>query len=417
MKKKPVITTKTPEPRRTEYMPLDEIKPALINPKDHDLGALHESVSAFGYVENITLDERTGRLVAGHGRIEALKKIKQEGLSAPNGIMNYNGSWMVPVTRGWASTSDAQARAYLLASNRQVELGGWNEAELAKEIEELGKLGALDGVGFTDDDLSELMAKLGPKSGLTDPDDVPDVEDTEVYVKAGDRWACGDHVVHCADNKSVRITDKVALCLTDPPYAVNYENLERTPGQSTRKDKGDTYRDPEDASEFLQWLFEWCPSDAMTMTFPVNKHFHKLADASRSWDLLYDCVWLKQHFAFIIGRRFQPKHEPVLFFRRKNTVTYFNVPSDVSTIFEYDAQRKNIEHPTIKPIGLWSALVGYRTRFGERVADPFLGSGTTMIACEQLGRKCYGIEISPQYCQVAIDRWQHFTGKKAEKIG
>jgi ParB-like chromosome segregation protein Spo0J len=143
--------------RRIEAMPLGQIKAAKKNPKQHS-AEIGTSVGRFGYVEPIVLDERTGRIVAGHGRREALMAMRKRGDAPPAGIKAEGDEWLVPVLRGWASRSDAEADAYLLASNKLTEAGGWDDKALAELLKDLEAQDALDGVGFTD---AELQALLG----------------------------------------------------------------------------------------------------------------------------------------------------------------------------------------------------------------------------------------------------------------
>lgn len=145
--------------RKLTYMAVDELVAAEHNPKGHDDATLDASVTRFGYVEPVVLDERTGRLVAGHGRVDSVKRARQAGGEPPEGITVVKGEWRIPVLRGWASRDDAEAQAYLLASNRITELGGWNERDLAVALESLE--GQLDGVGWDLDGIDALLVRSG----------------------------------------------------------------------------------------------------------------------------------------------------------------------------------------------------------------------------------------------------------------
>ena len=195
------------------------------------------------------------------------------------------------------------------------------------------------------------------------------------------------------------------VCITDPPYSVDYENLSRERGRETKKEAGEKYKD-QSAENILKFI-SLIPSDTLVMSYLFNKQFHPLADLTRDWDLLYECIWLKSHFAYIQGRNYQPKHEPILIFRRKkHDKTIFNVPANASTVFEFDKPAKNPDHPTSKPVELYMKLVEYQSNAGGIVYEPFSGSGTTMIACENLGRKCRGCEIDPGYVAVILQRYK-----------
>lgn len=162
--------TSYPPARRLEHMPLADIAPAARNPKGHDLSGIGRSMKTLGYVEPVVLDERTGRLVAGHGRVQALRSAHAAGDPAPDGIaLTGDGAWLVPVLRGWASRSDDEADAYLIAANRLTEAGGWDDHGLAEILAELADAQLLDVTGYTGDDLDDLIAVLQEDPPLPAP--------------------------------------------------------------------------------------------------------------------------------------------------------------------------------------------------------------------------------------------------------
>lgn len=148
---------------RIEYMPLSALQRWPRNPKAHDLGALHTSINRFGFVAPITMDERTGKLVAGHGRLDALQQMKASGKDAPAGIEERGGEWYAPVVRGVAFNSDSELEAYLVADNRLTELGGWEQDALAALLSDLAAEdeALLQATGYDADDLDALLAELG----------------------------------------------------------------------------------------------------------------------------------------------------------------------------------------------------------------------------------------------------------------
>lgn len=163
--------------RRVEYVRLDDLRPAPRNPKRHDTDAIGASVDRFGVGELPLIDERTGRLVAGHGRWEDLLSRAERGDAPPDGVrVDEDGQWLMPVVRGWASRSDAEAEAYLIASNRLTERGGWNDDALAASLKDIA--GADDGLlgvtGYDADDLQKLLDAVAPPdlSGFRNLDEV-----------------------------------------------------------------------------------------------------------------------------------------------------------------------------------------------------------------------------------------------------
>ncbi len=165
-----------------EYVPLGELRRWLRNPKSHHLGDIHESYNRFGYVAPMLLDERTGRLVAGHGRLDALQQRKASGKPAPERIATRDGQWLVPVIRGVSFTSDEEAEAYGIADNRLVEAGGWNDAALAQVLADLAAGPGLDGIGFDDEDLDVLLA------GLMEPEAVAKEVQWIECPECGHKW-------------------------------------------------------------------------------------------------------------------------------------------------------------------------------------------------------------------------------------
>lgn len=198
--------------RTLEYQPLDELVGADRNPKKHAAGLLEESISEHGFTEPVVVDERTGRLIAGHGRMESLRARQAAGGEAPEGVRtDEQGRWLLPVVRGWASRDDAQASRMLVASNRLVEAGGWDTRDLLSLLDELGaEEPGLLGTGFGSDDLQSLLDQLAASdpqpepARLSDPDDVPEPPKTPV-TKRGDLWLLGGFVEcpHCGTHNDL----------------------------------------------------------------------------------------------------------------------------------------------------------------------------------------------------------------------
>jgi len=224
-------------PIRVEYLPLSQIQTWDRNPKDHDIGAIYQSMARFGYVSPVLINEASDRLVAGHGRLETLAQIKAQGASPPEGItVGDDGDWLVPVIRGVRFSDQAEAEAYGIADNRLVILGGWDDAKLAEVLGELatGADLGLEGTGYDTDDLDDLLSRLGSdyedpdvdEAGIDTPEGADDLPDqVEALTKAGDVVQIGRHTLHCGDCIEVMrgLPDcSVDAIVSDPPYGLGF---------------------------------------------------------------------------------------------------------------------------------------------------------------------------------------------------
>lgn len=173
-----MTTEELPEvsPRRVEFLPLDELTPDPRNPKGHSLDTIDASIGRFGMVESVVRDDRTGRIISGHGRHETLRAMEARGETPPEGVkVNSEGQWLVPVLTGWASRTDSEASAALIALNRTTELGGWVDDALLDLLDDLNTMDdGFVGVGYGEDDLAELRASLGDFDPPFDPIDADD---------------------------------------------------------------------------------------------------------------------------------------------------------------------------------------------------------------------------------------------------
>ena len=421
--------------RRIEYMPLSELRGALINPKGHAAENIGTSVTRFGFVEPPTLDERTGRLVAGHGRRDALVALKASGAAAPAGIRVERDDWYVPVLRGWASESDAAAQAYLLAANQLTIAGGWNEDTLAQMLSDLSKTdGAMAGVGFSDKELVQFLASLGRNEGQCDPDDAPEPEDN-TYVKPGELYVLGRHRILCGDStdpedvKRLMAGERAGLFATDPPYGVGYANDDRpNPGVAKPRVANDDL-----AGDELRALLDGAFGEAASQALKEDAAWYlwhapairELFDALDAVDfhLSRQIIWVKP--VLLLGRgQYHNKHEPCLFgWRHTQPPDYGEGHGErtQTTVWEIagvnQAERKEFNHSTPKPVALFEIPIIKHLLPGEIAYEAFAGSGPQIIAAERTGRRCFAMELEPRYVQVCIDRWQKFTGATAVKEG
>ncbi|MBI5554808.1 MAG: DNA modification methylase [Elusimicrobia bacterium] len=382
-----------------------DLNPAPFNPRcitDEALAGLTASIREYGCVEPIIWNKHTGHIVGGHQRLKALK---QQGIDETEVVV--------------VDLSLEKEKALNVALNNRHIQGDWTTdlRSLLKEIEvATPDLYAGLNLEALVADIPVLEAVL--PEDLTELDNLPETP-KEVFIQMGDLVSLGKHRLLCGDATQPNDVQRLLsgqtpiLCLTDPPYCVDYENIKRRADEPTRKERGDAYEDPEDPRELLKFI-DLIPGDVLVMTFPVGKHFQVLAEATKNWDLMYDCVWVKNVFAFNMRRRYQQQHEMILIFRktRHKTIGAWNVPNNQSTVFEFDKPAANKEHPTMKPVGLYLLLVQYHSNPGDLIYEPFCGSGTTLIAAEQTKRICHAMELKPQYVQVSTQRWIELTGKR-----
>ena len=380
-----------------------DLTPYDRNPRLNDAGveAVMASIREFGFRQPIVIDPQ-GVIIVGHTRHKAALKLGLE---------------IVPVHVAEGLT-DAQIRAYRIADNQTAQLSEWDDEKLAAELMELAKQDYdLDLTGFSADEIASYID--GPPSeGLTDPDAVPDAP--AAITQPGDLWLLGEHRLLCGDSTKAedvaRLLNgaKADMLLSDPPYGVSY--VGKTADALTVEN--DSLGEPE-LEKLVGAAFDHAqahcrPGSYWYATVPAGPlHLVFADDWKRRGILRQIMVWAKD--SMVLGHsEYHYAHEPILFGwlpgeRHKNS------DRTRTTLWKYDRPKANREHPTMKPVALWAQAVEDGSRAGELVFDPFLGSGTTLIACEQLGRRCCGMELSPQYCDVIVKRWEEFTGKKAER--
>lgn len=228
------------------------------------------------------------------------------------------------------------------------------------------------------------------------------------------------HVLLCGDSTKaedvarVMSSNTAALCLTDPPYGVNY--AERNMARDGNAAVTLAYHEGVGAEPLEALRFA---PPVVLMSYPIDRHFFSLASvlASCGYEFNRELVWVKSRPLIVLGSYYNQQHEPILLLAKKGHAINANSRMTLSTVFTTEKETAHTDHPTAKPMELWKALLDNHSDPNAVVYEPFSGSGTTIIACEQLRRRCYAIEIEPRYVQVAIDRWEQFTGRKAEKLG
>lgn len=411
---------------------VEELIPYVNNPRDNSaaVDAVASSIAEFGFKVPIIVD-RNNVVVTGHTRLQAAKKL---GLAE------------VPVLMA-DDLSDAQVKAFRIADNKVSELASWNEELLEAELAAIKDTGGIDmgEFGFTEDELGALDD--------VEEDTPPEVEEVaDPITKPGDLYQLGRHRLLCGDSTSIEDVAtltagaKIDLLLTDPPYNVAYE------GQNGMTIENDSM----DSDKFLEFLTDVNKAaDSVLKEGGAFYIWHSDSEGINfrksilnvGWMQKQLLIWVKDHF--VLGRQdYQNQHEPCLYGWKPGAGHYFSDKRTESTVIE---DRPNLEkmdkaelkelckellgrqpvettilredkplsndiHPTMKPVKLFARLILNSTRKGEKVLDLFGGSGTTLVACEQLGRQAYLMELDPRYCDAIVKRFEELTGQKAQLI-
>lgn len=410
------------------YKSIDELTPYKNNPRHNEnaVAAVAASIKEFNFKVPLVIDTN-GVVVAGHTRLLAARQL---GLSAVPCIVADD-------------LTDEQIRAFRLADNKTAELAGWDFAKLEEELSSISDQFDMSVFGFDMSDFEEEKEII--------EDEVPEVdEEAEPTTKLGDIWQLGRHRLMCGDSTSVESVAVLMdgaladMILTDPPYNVVYEG--RT------KDKLTIMNDNMDDESFRAFLQDaFCAGDSALKKGGAFYIWHaesevfnfRYACKAVGWEVKQCLIWNKN--VFMIGRQdYQWKHEPCLygwksgashyFVKNRKLTTVLNDGVDIdvmtsdelrelireitepSSVINENKPIRNGEHPTMKPVGLLSRQIRNSSRIGEKVLDLFGGSGSTLVACEQLDRVCYTMELDPKYCDVIIKRWEALSGQKAELL-
>lgn len=395
--------------RRIEYVPLDDLQPDPRNPKAHDVATIDGSTERFGYVEPVVVDERTGLLVSGHGRRKTLEAMRARGETPPEGLATDDeGRWLVPVVRGWASRTDSDASAALVALNRTGELGGWVDDELLSLLDDLDDL---TGVGYDADSIEALRDQLAALDDRSDPwsdrgfQPIPDPGEVE----RGQVWQAGDHLMVCGDSRDPDLWTrllagrKVDLLFTDPPYGIGYSG-----GGGVEREALEGDADGAEAVALLGGALDAlspvvAPGCCSYICLPPGTVFPPFASDLLARGLYrWLLVWVKHKATF--GRAdYHPQHEVIVYgwwpgphhpVEDRTQTTVWEVPRPA------DSDR----HPTAKPVPLARRAIENSTDEGALVVDPFAGSFSTVMAAHRAGRVGVGVEWEPGYVSEAL-RW------------
>ena len=368
---------------------------------DEQVNQIVSSIKEFGFTNPVLIDKES-MIIAGHGRVMAANKLKLS--KVPTICLDH--------------LTEAQKKAYIIADNRLALNAGWDEDMLKVELEELNDLEFdISLLGFEDKEIESLLSE--PTEGLTDEDAVPDLPE-EPTTKLGDLWILGEHRLLCGDSTSIDDVDKLMdgqladMLLTDPPYNVAYE------GGSKIRDK--IKNDKMEDNEFRQFLRDaFLSADMYMKRGAVFYIWHADLEAYNfrgavndvEWQVRQSLIWNKANSAF--GRSdYHWKHEPCLYGWKSGSSHLWASDRKQVTVLDFARPSNSKLHPTMKPVDLLAYQLTNNTKGSDLVLDLFLGSGSTLIAAEKTNRKCYGMELDPKYCDVIIQRWEEFTGNKAE---
>ncbi len=379
----------------SELLPADYNPRKDLKPGDAEYEKLKRSIEQFGYVEPVIWNRTTGRVVGGHQRLKVLMDM---GITEVECVV--------------VEMDEDKEKALNIALNKIS--GDWDKDKLALLIADLqGSDFDVSLTGFDAAEIESLFRDTLEERVKEDNFDVEAELEKSTFSKKGDVWTLGRHRLVCGDSTSTETMEllmgsrKANLVITDPPYNVNYEG-------SAGKIKNDNMADTA-FYEFLLAAFQNMASamadDASIYVFHADTeglNFRK-AFADAGFYLSGTCIWKKQ--SLVLGRSpYQWQHEPVLFGWKKKGKHLWYTGRKESTIWEFDKPKKNGDHPTMKPIPLLAYPIMNSSMSNSIVLDPFGGSGSTLIACEQTDRICCTIELDEKFCDVIVKRYIEQVG-------
>ncbi|HEY2528082.1 MAG TPA: DNA methyltransferase [Xanthobacteraceae bacterium] len=391
---------------RVERRPVATLVPYARNARTHAPAQVAEiagSIREWGWTIPVLVAE-DGTIIAGHGRVLAAQQLDLADIP-------------VMVAAGW---TDAQRRAYALADNKLALNAGWDMALLRVELADLRDQAVdLETLGFSD---AEVAALIGRGGGLTDPDDVPPLPEAPVS-RLGDLWLCGSHRLLCGDaTNGADVTRllgdaKPLLMVTDPPYGVEYDaDWRNRADRANGKPYGARAIGKVSNDERIDWRDAWALfPGAVAYVWHADRHASAVQASLEAANLEIRCqvIWAKNNIVISRGD-YHWQHEPCWYAVRRGKSGHWSGDRSQTTLWQIDKPMKSeTGHSTQKPVECMARPLTNNSRPGEAVYDPFLGSGTTMIAAEMAGRHCLALDIAPAYVDVAVARWEAFTGQDA----
>jgi DNA modification methylase len=416
------------------YRQIDELKPDPANPRLHSkkqIRQIADSIKAFGFNVPILVD-RDDKVIAGHGRLLACREL----------------GWSEVPTLCLDHLTQAQARAFTIADNRLTEIATWDDRLLAQQLKDLSLLGLDFSLEVTGFEMGEIDLRITSLDEMSTPDDdpadaVPEISAEPPVSKIGDLWLLGHHRVLCGNALDPEVftalmgEDCAAMVFTDPPYNVPIEGHASGLGAIHHRPfpmaSGEM-----DKAGFTAFLGQACrnlaafsASGSLHFICMDWRHLDELlaAGAAAYGELKNLCVWIKDNPG--MGSLYRSQHELVFVFKQRggshrNNVQLGQFGRNRSNVWRHPGAnsfaRSTAEgnllalHPTVKPVAMVADAILDCSARGEIVLDAFLGSGTTVIAAERAGRRCYGLEIDPGYVDTTIRRWQALTGGNARHV-
>ncbi|MGA2908981.1 MAG: DNA methyltransferase [Terracidiphilus sp.] len=411
------------------FLPISALK---TNPKNarthskHQIRQIAESIRVFGFTNPALVDSQD-HIIAGHGRVEAAKVL---------------GMAQVPTIR-LEGLSDEQIRAYIIADNKLAENAGWDRSILAIELQNLITLDCADFdvtiTGFEIPEIDVILEEAQRASEMEDPLPEPVLDEAPV-TEPGDLWLLGQHRIQCGNSlyveayKALMGNRRAAMAFTDPPYNVRIDGHATGNGSIHHREFAMASGEMADA-EFFAFVNNFChmlakhSAQGSVHFICIDwRHVGDLISAGKqNYDeLLNLCVWVKDNGG--MGSFYRSQHELVLVFRNgkgphrnniqlgqfgRNRTNVWSYPGVQTFSKQGDEGNLLAVHPTVKPVAMVADAILDCTARGDIALDSFLGSGTTLMAAERVGRICYGIEIDPFYVDVAVRRWQKQTGDLA----
>jgi len=406
---------KTVQQIQIEQLPIDELRPDPANPRrisDQELETLTRSISEFGLIDPIIARREDKMVIGGHQRLLAARKL---------------GYKTVPVVL----TDLTVEQAHLLNIALNKISGSFDQELLARLLKELQETPNIDLSlsGFEDDELKKLLKSLNAREKKErlesfDLDEAIKAAQSSPVAKPGDIWLLGEHRLACGDSTDREAVQrligqsKAAMTFTDPPYNVNYgETMKDKLRKNSNKIINDNLGDA-----FEPFLEKACKNmleftDGAVYIFMSSSELHTLQKAfiaaGGHWSTFV--IWAKN--TFTMGRSdYQRQYEPILYGWREGVSHYWCRDRDQGDVWQVDKPSSSPLHPTMKPLALIERAIQNSSQAGDKVLDTFLGSGSTLIACERTGRICYGMELEPLYVDIARMRWEAFSGERAKKV-